>query len=422
MSNEADTPFDRWHKKYPKEGDTRCNCGTKKNPLYESADHGRGQRWQARFTDPAGKQRRPAFDAYQDAADHLTEIRAQMRNGTWVEPELGAQKVEIYTAKFIAGRRKFGKHEATTKSYEGHIRRYVNEFAGHRTAKTLTRRDSTNFVAWLMDQPGLKSSASVVQVFRTWRIVMNHLIDEEEVPLPANICSRIKLPEVLPRVEVALSPTDVTELAAAMREIEPRYEISIWIAACAGLRKGEVFGLRSAAVAWDEDLLYIVEQRQAGRASKLKTRASYVTLPVDHFLIERLDEHRRTHPRIRPVSPVTERTRKARGYVEARDEGLMITNALGKPVLHHDFWLKWKAAVRLAGLPERTRFHDLKHFYTSKLGASGLDPKTVQALCRHATFEETWDTYAHPPMAVEGVKVRAFGLMFGSDDPGALAA
>ncbi|MGW6459504.1 hypothetical protein ACWF94_26860 [Streptomyces sp. NPDC055078] len=67
----------------------------------------------------------------------------------------------------------------------------------------------------------------------------------------------------------------------------------------------------------------------------------------------------------------------------------------------------------LAGLPARTRFHDLKHFSTSRLGASGLhDPKTVQALSRHAEFSETWDTYAHPPMAVEGVKVVTFSGLF----------
>lgn len=421
MASEADAPFDRWHKKYPKEGDTPCKCGTRKSPLYPSADHGRGQRWQARYTDPAGKPRRPAFDVYQDAAEHLTEVRSQMRNGTWIEPELGANKLEVYATEFIVRRRKRGKHELTTKAYESHICNYVIPYAGHKVAKTLTRRDSAKFVDYLLDQPGLKSPATVVQVFRTWRIVMNYLIDED-VPLPANICSRIELPEAPPRVKVALSGEDVAALAAAMREVEPRYEIAIWIAACAGLRKGEVFGLRRASIGWDEDLLYIVEQRQGGKSAKLKTKSSYVTLPVDHFLIERLEEHQRTHPRIAPVSPVTERTRKCRGYVEPPDEGLIITNKLGKPVLHHDFWLRWKAAVELAGLPERTRFHDLKHFYTSKLGASGLDPKTVQALCRHATFEETWDTYAHPPMAVEGVKVQTFGGMFGSASGGQQAA
>jgi len=81
----------------------------------------------------------------------------------------------------------------------------------------------------------------------------------------------------------------------------------------------------------------------------------------------------------------------------------------------------WRKAVELAGLPKGTRFHDLKHFYTSRLGADKddrHDPKTVQALSRHAEFSETWDTYAHPPVAVQGVKVRTFSRLFGPDQPG----
>ncbi|WTN46374.1 tyrosine-type recombinase/integrase [Streptomyces sp. NBC_00631] len=76
-----------------------------------------------------------------------------------------------------------------------------------------------------------------------------------------------------------------------------------------------------------------------------------------------------------------------------------------------------RKAVEQAGLPGRTRFHDLKHFYTTSLGGSGKhDPKTVQALSRHAKFSETWDTYAHPPIAVEEVTVTVFGTTFSHVD------
>ncbi|WP_230396261.1 hypothetical protein [Streptomyces blattellae] len=41
---------------------------------------------------------------------------------------------------------------------------------------------------------------------------------------------------------------------------------------------------------------------------------------------------------------------------------------------------------------------------------------TVQALSRHAEFSETWDTYAHPPLAVEEVTVTDFGAAFSHID------
>lgn len=268
------------------------------------------------------------------------------------------------------------------------------------------------FIDFLLDQPGLDEASSVIQVYKTWRILMNYMIDAD-VPLPANICARIDLPEVDPRVSVALSPEQVADLAAAMREVEPRLEILVWIGACAGLREGEAFGLTRHAVNWDQDLLYVKEQRQRGKSAKLKTRASYATLPVDHFLIMRLKEHLATYPQVAPVCADTERQRRARGYVPPPDEGLIVTNRLGRPLTRAAFRHYWKPAVKLAGLPDETRFHDLKHFYTTRLGASGeFDPKTVQALSRHAKFNETWDTYAHPPLAVQGVKVSTFGSLF----------
>ncbi|MDX3231352.1 hypothetical protein [Streptomyces sp. ME19-01-6] len=64
---------------------------------------------------------------------------------------------------------------------------------------------------------------------------------DEDVSLPPNIVARIELPDVTPRVKVALSPGQVAAVAAAMRRVAPRYEVLIWLGACAGLRQGEVF-------------------------------------------------------------------------------------------------------------------------------------------------------------------------------------
>ncbi|MEU9168512.1 tyrosine-type recombinase/integrase [Streptomyces sp. NPDC048420] len=409
---ESDAPFDRWHKKHPKTGDMQCKCGTKKNPLYPSADHGRGLQWQARYTDPKGKPRRPMFGTWEEARDHLDKIRVALRSNSWVDPEPGKKPVAFYADEMIARRKKKKKNDNTIGNYESHLKCHIKPFAGTRPSQSLTRRDTMAFIDFLLEQPGLNEGSSVIQVYKTWRILMNYMIDAD-VPLPANICARIELPDVDPRVSVALSPEQVADLAAAMREVDPRLEILVWIGSCAGLREGEAFGLTRQAVNWDQDLLYVKEQRQRGKSAKLKTKASYATLPVDHFLIMRLKEHLETFPQVAPVCADTERQRRARGYTPPPDEGLIVTNRLGRPLTRAAFRYHWKPAVELAGLPDETRFHDLKHFYTTRLGASGeFDPKTVQALSRHANFNETWDTYAHPPLAVQGVKVSTFGSLF----------
>lgn len=406
-------PFDRWHKRYPKpeRGDEPCRCGTKGRPLYPSADHGRGRRWQARYTDIEGKERRACLSTWQQARDHLDRALADIDNQR-SPSSLGDRRVAFFAAQMMKRRRKRQKNVNTSDAYEGHLRNHILPFAGKLRASSLCRRDSVSFVDYLLDKPGINSPRTVRQIFKTWRILMHYMLDED-VLLPSNIVARIELPEVKPRVKVALSPVQVAAVAAAMRQVAPHYEVLIWLGACAGLRQGEAFGLRRNQVVWEQSLLHVVEQRQRGKAVRLKTRASYATLPVDHFLIEQLARHASRWSRPESASPHPGRVGQQHGPADPTGEDLIVTNRSGRPVLHGDFYRKWRSAVTQAGLPERTRFHDLKHFYTSTLDASGNhDPKTVQALSRHAEFSETWDTYAHPPLAVEGIIVTAFGAAF----------
>ena len=74
---------------------------------------------------------------------------------------------------------------------------------------------------------------------------------------------------------------------------------------------------------------------------------------------------------------------------------LLITNRLGRPVQRNSFGHCWREAVKAAGLPAGTRFHDLRHFYASTLIAAGLHPKVIQERLGHATIAETMDTYGH---------------------------
>ncbi|MFI9275213.1 tyrosine-type recombinase/integrase [Kitasatospora sp. NPDC052896] len=341
-------------------------------------------------------------------------VHEAIRDGTWSHLDAGNRSVEFFATQMIERKRRRKKNANTVDTYDSHLRNHVLPFAGKRVARTLRRRDSAAFVDYLLDKPGIDSHHTVVQVFKTWRILITYMIDED-VPLPPNIVSRIELPDVEPRVKIPLNREQVAALAAAMRQVEPRYEILVWLGACAGLRTGEALGLKTARVNWAADLLQIDEQRLRGRAAKLKTKASYATLPVDPFLIERLSEHhaRFTHPTTHyPCAACGQPT------IGPEDEGLLTTNRFGRPVQRSDLNRKWRTTVRLAGLPVGTRFHDLKHFYTTVLGACGQhDPKTVQALSRHGDFSQTWETYAHPPMAVEGVTVTAFSNAFRSPEP-----
>ncbi len=51
--------------------------------------------------------------------------------------------------------------------------------------------------------------------------------------------------------------------------------------------------------------------------------------------------------------------------------------------------------MKRAGLPEKTRFDDLRHTCAALLLGTGVHPKFVQELLGHATIAITLDTYSH---------------------------
>jgi integrase len=210
-------------------------------------------------------------------------------------------------------------------------------------------------------------------VFAVLRSMMAHAVDDGRIP--ANPCSRVPLPRREPRVVEPLAAAEVVRLAEAMR---PDWEIAVWLGAGAGLREGEVLGLLTSRVDFLRRRIHVLEQMQNRQMAPLKTRSSRRVVPVDNLVIAKIAEH-------------VERQTTSFDI----ERGLLITSRAGEPVARNRFGHAWQSAVQAAGLPEGTRFHDLRHFYASSLIAAGLHPKIIQTRLGHATIKETMDTYGH---------------------------
>jgi integrase len=57
----------------------------------------------------------------------------------------------------------------------------------------------------------------------------------------------------------------------------------------------------------------------------------------------------------------------------------------------------WKPAIRRAGLPERLRFHDLRHSYATWLVSDGVPPNIVQRIMAHEVVTTTLSIYTDVP-------------------------
>ncbi len=107
-----------------------------------------------------------------------------------------------------------------------------------------------------------------------------------------------------------------------------------------------------------------------------KSRAGRRVVPVPTVLAEMLTRHRDEFP-----SPEW-----------------VFTNSAAGPVGRTSFRTRvWKPAIRRAGLPERLRFHDLRHAYATWLVSEGVPPNIVQRIMGHEDVTTTLAIYTDVP-------------------------
>jgi len=79
-----------------------------------------------------------------------------------------------------------------------------------------------------------------------------------------------------------------------------------------------------------------------------------------------------------------------------RPDDLVFSSPEGGPLRHGNFYVRhFKPAVFRADLSSRTRYHDLRHSYASRLIAEGATALTVMRRLGHSSIKVTYDTYGH---------------------------
>jgi len=170
----------------------------------------------------------------------------------------------------------------------------------------------------------------------------------------------IRLPEVAQRRVEPLTLEQVETLADA---VGPLYRPLVVLGAGAGLRVGEALGMPVGGIDFPRRQLSVTQQavtvRRVTTIAVPKTKTSVRTIPLADAVLTELA-----------------------GCLEGRDAApadLLVAGKDGVPIPQNRFSQTWSRAVRRAGLPPGTRFHDLRHTYASALIASGCSVKVVRS-------------------------------------------
>jgi integrase len=302
--------YDRWH---------RTGGGRR----VRSAAYGQGKRWQARWRNEAGRQRKQNFDRRLDAERALATVKVDLLRGGYVDPRGGRVTVQTYGEQWRLAQ----VHRPTTAAHvETHLRRHLYPLL---------------VPGWHLQGCGARPAAR------------HHAVRRD----PAA--------ETGPKRIVPLATERVEALIGAMPE---RYRSMVALAAGTGLRHGEALGLEVEAVDWLRRTLDVRQQLvtmpgQAPYTAPPKTPASHRTVPLPQVVVDALAAHLAAFGAARvEILDATVKPDPRR-----RTALLVFTDDAGRPLRRTRFSGIWRPAAAAAELDDGVTFHDLRHYYASLL-------------------------------------------------------
>lgn len=326
---------------------------------------GRGRRWRARYVDECGREHAKGFARKVDAQAWLDEVTAARVTGSYVDPKRGS-------VTFTAFYNEWSQRQVWV--------------AGTMAAMDLAARSVTfgdvplidlrpsHVEAWVkaMQDKGLQPS-TIRTRFNNVRSVLRAA--ERDRLLARDPAQNVKLPRVV-RGESAMripAPVEVGQLMSSCTDHLAVMRAFVAVCAFAGLRLGEVCGLKVSDVDFLRGEIHVERQSQRGEV-RVPKYGSTRTVHIPRQLVETLAEHVRLH------CPGDDPDR------------WLWSNARGP-------WTADVVEPRFARLREKVgleyTLHDLRHFYASGLIAAGCDVVTVQRAMGHKDATTTLNTYSH---------------------------
>jgi integrase len=187
------------------------------------------------------------------------------------------------------------------------------------------------------------------------------------------------------KVEVLDSDQLARLVAAASTE---RWKVALGLAGYAGLRLGEIRGLRWSAIDLDGGAIHVTTSMSVdGTPQATKTEAGNRTVPLVPALRRLLVQWQLRSPRSRP-------------------NDLVVCTAEGRPVQERNVRRALDEAKEAAGLDTtagRLSAHSLRHSFASVLATSGLAPTTLSRIVGHSDAGFTLKTYARDARSNEAV-------------------
>jgi integrase len=342
----------------------------------------RDGRWMARYTvhTVKGPKRKHIYGrTRQEVAEKLSKAVSDRVGGLVFDGD--HETLEAYLQRWIDEVLRGTVKQSTLENYAYIARLHIIPELGRVRLKALKSRDVRRLYREKLEA-GL--SPRTVQIIHTvLRKAMQQTVRDDV--LPRNVCDAVTAPRQTKKEMQPLTPEQAKRLLENVHE--DRLRALYILAVTAGLREGELLGLRWEDVDLERKLLQVRRQltrTRDGLSFTAPKRGKARVVRLTDLAIAALKAHREAQ---------NEERAKAGSLWE--EMSLVFTSTIGTPVdVGNLTYRSFRPLLKSADLP-RIRFHDLRHTCATLLLSKGTHPKIVQEMLGHANISMTMDTYSH---------------------------
>ena len=204
-----------------------------------------------------------------------------------------------------------------------------------------------------------------------------------------NPCRKLKLPKKEEKEVIAYDRHELQYLIDLAKRKNNR-DVLMILSLCglAGLRRGELCGLRWENVCLEEPFKYIrvceniVKVRDTVYDKGTKTKAGTRTIPIGDNLAELLSEHKKMYDE-----------RKALYGAAFADSGYVMSNEMGLNILPKSINDRYNKFVKSQEEVPFKSLHSLRRTFASLLAMTGTNPKELQQLMGHSDYHISLNVY-----------------------------
>lgn len=339
--------------------------------------------------DSEGKRKQKWFNGYKtkkEAEKALTTVLHQLQNNTYIEPS--KLTVADYLTNWLETYVDVNLSPTTIAGYRVNIIKHVIPKLGNIQLQKLQSYHiqelyNEKLLKGRIDNTGGLSAKSVVYIHRVLRKALQQAVKMQL--LQRNVADFIELPKVKRFNPTILNDTQIQNMLNAIRETS--YYLPVLLAIFAGLRRGEVLGLRWCDIDLEKKTIAIFQNVIPTSSGVIittpKTEKSNRTILLSESIIVEILKHKEGQEDIKKEL--------AEIY---QNHDLINCRMDGTPLNPSTFSSDFADILKKHGLPH-VRFHDLRHINATLMLKNKIPAKVASERLGHSSIGITLDLYSH---------------------------